>query len=230
MVCVSSNIWSRNAGSYRAAGIGPGLYHARATFYCGGDLIVLCDDWEQRWRALHDTTIKPLLEDGSIFGIFLGDEIVGGAGVGKDKVGAWNNLSAVVRRLRADLPQNATLYYNEAATVIAQRGAYYYYPHVPIGLDWISLDMYANEGTAVGVRSIYKQHLYPIMSAQQKALLVPPAFGFSGVGDGCTHNTTACADTVCCRNNTPYGANPVCGGNCTLATLQWAHFFYDWAR
>jgi hypothetical protein len=88
--------------------------------------------------------------------------------VGKDKVGPWNNLSAVVRRLRADLPRNATLYYNEAATVIAQRGAYYYYPHVPVGLDWISLDMYSNEGTAFGVRSIYTQHLYPIMSARQR--------------------------------------------------------------
>jgi hypothetical protein len=90
--------------------------------------------------------------------------------------------------------------------------------------------MYSNEGTAFGVRSIYTQHLYPIMSARQKVLLVPPAYGFSGVGDGCTRNTTACADTICCRNHTPYGANPPCAGNCTLGSQQWAHFFYDWAR
>lgn len=216
--------------AYHAAGLGPGLFHVRATFYCGGKLVVLCDDWEQRWQALLDTQITPLLDEGAIFGVFLGDEIVGGAGVGKDNKGPWNNLSAVVSKVRADLPSNTTLYYNEAATVIAQRGVYYYYPHVPTGLSWISLDMYANEGTAAGVKQVYSQRLYPIMGPSMKALLVPPAYGFSGVGDGCASNTANCADTICCRKSTPYGSNPPCSGNCSRAMLQWARFFYDWAR
>jgi hypothetical protein len=94
------------------------------------------------------------------------------------------------------------------------------YPRVPEGLDWISLDYYPDEGTLEGVPLLFKQHVYPKMSAEQKALFVPPAYG----------SDAADAERLCCNNSTRDGPNVPCHGDCSMALLQWAKGSYDWAR
>jgi hypothetical protein len=139
----------------------PGMLHVRPTFFCGGREVVLCPDWQQRWATQLASNVRPMLAEGSLFGIFFGDEIIG-AGV------PFSNLSAVVDRVRSDLPRGqAILHYNEAAPVIWDPTDFYY-PHVPTGLDWISLDYYPDAGTVVGYRKLYEGRLYTLMSTERE--------------------------------------------------------------
>lgn len=57
---------------YHRAGMGPSLLHVRETFFCGSRL---CVDYKERWAALLASTVKPMLKEKSIFGIFFGDEL-----------------------------------------------------------------------------------------------------------------------------------------------------------
>lgn len=57
---------------YHAAGLGPSLLHVRETFFCGNRL---CADYKAKWAALLASTVKPMLKEGSLFGVFFGDEI-----------------------------------------------------------------------------------------------------------------------------------------------------------
>ena len=57
---------------YHRAGMGPSLLHVRETFFCGSRL---CVDYKERWAALLASTVKPMLKEKSLFGIFFGDEI-----------------------------------------------------------------------------------------------------------------------------------------------------------
>jgi acetyl esterase/lipase len=57
---------------YHQAGMGPALLHVRETFFCGSRL---CVDYKERWAALLASTVKPMLQEGSLFGVFFGDEI-----------------------------------------------------------------------------------------------------------------------------------------------------------
>ena len=167
-----------------------------------------------------------MLEEKSLFGVFFGDELCWGCL-------PWQNLSTAVDTVRADLPRgDAILYYNEGYPVFAyskcstggdfdKNRTNFSYPHVPTGLDWISLDYYPDEGTLLGAPKLYSEHVYPKMSGDQRALFVPPAYGC---------NTAACSNQICCNNNTRDGANVPCNGNCTIAMLQWAKGSYDWAR
>jgi hypothetical protein len=208
---------------YHAAGLGPSLLYLRDTFFCGNKL---CVDYKAKWAALRDSVVKPMLADKSIFGVFFGDELCWSCI-------SWKNLSAAVDTVRADLPRGeAILYYNEAYPVFANNkcstgGDFgpnrtnFTYPSVPAGLDWISLDYYPDEGTLLGVPKLFEQHVYPKMTAEQKALFVPPAYGC---------NTTACSNQLCCNDKTRDGANVPCNGSCPVAMLQWAKGSYDWAR
>ena len=48
------------------------LLAVRGAFFCGNKL---CPDYKQKWATLLESTVKPMLADGSIFGVFFGDEI-----------------------------------------------------------------------------------------------------------------------------------------------------------
>lgn len=208
---------------YHAAGQGPSLLHVGDTFFCGNRL---CADYKEKWAALRDSVVRPMLKEKVLLGLFFGDELCWSCL-------SWQNLSTAVDTVRADLPRGeAILYYNEAYPVFAygkcstggdfdKNRTNFTYPHVPTGLDWISLDYYPDEGTLLGVPKLYEQHVYPKMAPDQKALFVPPAYGC---------NTVECSNTLCCNNNTRDGANVPCNGNCTIAMLQWAKGSYDWAR
>ena len=95
------------------------------------------------------------------------------------------------------------------------------YPHVPDGIDWLSLDYYPSEGTVAGTVKLFHEQIYPKMSPIQKVMFVPPGYG----ADTAVHS-----NELCCCNSTRDGANPPCNGNCTSAMLAWAKGVYDWAR
>ena len=125
---------------YHAVGLGPSLLHVRDTFFCGNRL---CADYKAKWATLRDDVVRPMLEEKSLFGVFFGDELCWSCIT-------WQNLSAAVDTVRADLPRGqAVLYYNEAYPVLAYNkcspgGDFdpnrtnFSYPSVPDGLDWIS--------------------------------------------------------------------------------------------
>ena len=56
---------------HNATGISS-LLAVRTAFFCGNKL---CPDYKQKWATLLESTVKPMLADGSIFGVFFGDEI-----------------------------------------------------------------------------------------------------------------------------------------------------------
>jgi hypothetical protein len=99
---------------FHAAGLGPSLFMIRYALFCGQGSqppptgpARLCPDYEARWAKLLNTTIRPMLAEGSIMGVNFGDEL------------CWSclpfsNLSAAVGLVRRDLPRGtAILYYNE---------------------------------------------------------------------------------------------------------------------
>lgn len=57
---------------YHRAGMGPALLHVRETFFCGNRL---CADFKEKWAALLASTVRPMLQEKSLFGVFFGDEI-----------------------------------------------------------------------------------------------------------------------------------------------------------
>jgi len=143
---------------YYAAGLGPSLLDVQDTFFCGNRL---CADYKARWAAVRVTVVRPMLHDKSLFGVFFGDELCWSCL-------SWQNLTSAVDAVRADLPRgDAILYYNEAYPVFAygkcstggdfdKNRTNFTYPHVPTGLDWISLDYYPDEGTLKGVPKLFE--------------------------------------------------------------------------
>jgi hypothetical protein len=61
---------------YHAAGLGPSLYHADTVFFCpdpvGHSRLMLCPDFKEKWAVVLASTIRPMLQEGSLFGIFFG--------------------------------------------------------------------------------------------------------------------------------------------------------------
>ena len=136
-------------------------------------------DWEARWQAAVPL-VKTLLNNGTIIGVFVGDELV------------WNclpvaNLTAAVTAARASLPRgSAVIWTNEAAMLqsphnVCNRSQTFEY-EIPAGLDWFSVDLYHMNGKVDGwviahVKAYYEQWIFPRLGAEQRAALVPGAFG-----------------------------------------------------
>ena len=136
-------------------------------------------DYAERWSALAKEA-APLLKAGTALGFNLGDELV------------WNCVPPEVVAqgaavVRASFP-DAIIWYNEAGgPVIAnQAGAGCTGPSfnftIPKSLSWFSVDCYHMDGLVEGwvdrwVRTLYTEHIYPRLGAEQKALLVPGSFG-----------------------------------------------------
>ena len=125
-----------------------------------------------------------LLANKSIVGFNLGDELV------------WNCLPPGELRMGVDLIRKsfsrgkAIIWYNEATPVLSdgisqcnRTAAQPMQPYtIPDGLDWFSIDMYHTNGPERGwvgshVRKFYTQFIYPNLTANQRVLLVPGAFG-----------------------------------------------------
>lgn len=174
------------------------LFHMGAT-----DGLELRPDYEASFAAVAPT-IEALAANDTVFGLFMGDELV------------WNGL---------DIDQLAT-----AATLIKTRfpGLIVYlnmaYPPftadvdtfgkvknftaMPPSIDWVSVDYYPDEGTMTNVTHLYTKLLYPKMQSHQRALYVPPSYG-----------------------SMPQSANLTCGQmNCTKAMLEWTASTMDWVN
>jgi hypothetical protein len=259
---------AKQIAPYHKAGLGGSLLPVQATFFCGR---LLCHNYTAKWASLLKSTVAPGLQDGSLMGVHFGDELCWACT-------PWQNLSAAVDLVRGDLPRGkAILTYNEAYPVFtlndgekngdgglwqwncdtgggahnrtpAPGMAKVAYPHVPSGLDWLSLDYYPAEGTVEGTIKLFHDLIYPLMvrglchlrpcchcmssgacdhwfdrsqSQEQKVMFVPPGYD---------SDTFESRNSLCCDNSTRDGANPPCKGNCTSAMLHWAKGVYDWAR
>jgi hypothetical protein len=124
---------------------------------------------EDNWRSVLQETIAPMLQDGSLFGVFLGDEICW-------RCISYENLSFAVNLVRESLPRgSAIIYYNEAFPIftgdVCSSGTPVGYARVPSGLDWISIDYYPDEGTLeVGTRCLHLTIPGSNQAVQRRAL------------------------------------------------------------
>eukprot|EP01046_Picozoa_sp_COSAG06_P013804 COSAG06_NODE_841_length_11989_cov_4.537763_16_plen_456_part_00 len=169
-------------------------------------------DVASSWAAVEQVAAE-LLANSSIVGFNLGDELV------------WNclppdELHHAVDLIRKSFPRGqAIIWYNEATPVLSdgisqcnRTAAQPMQPYtIPSGLDWFSIDMYHTDGPQQGwvtshVRKFYQEQIYPNLTAGQRALLVPGAFG-SNVnrypnGSWVCNNT--CYDEMCALDAAEY--------------------------
>lgn len=210
-VFTSSNL--TQLSMFHQAGIRSSLLHVRSVFF-DDQIERLRPDYASRWAALVPQ-VRPLLASGVLMGFFLGDELCWACIPYRDVITAADTV-------RASFPRGqAIIYYNEAFPVftsdVCNNGTLLNYTQVPASLDWLSIDLYPDEGTLNGTITIYETLIYPKMADSQSVLFVPPAYGFDNY-------TVDQRNRMCCGPG-----NPPCNGNCTLAMLQWAADTYAWA-
>jgi hypothetical protein len=161
---------------------------------CGITMSGLLPTWEKVLRTAI-TSIGPALRNGSVTGVFLGDELCGTANI------PANNFSAVATMAKSLMAEfgGGLVSANEAVRAVntsawgPQPGAPAspcFLASIPEAIDLISLDWYAvaipslRPPGATGniteeaevIRSIYTSMLLPKLSPHQKLLLVPGTF------------------------------------------------------
>ena len=158
----------------------------------------LYPDYEQRWAQLQsELDLANMLKNGTLLGLFLGDELV------------WNclpmdSLITYAATVRRDVPRGSgIIWYNEAAFFNNPKnpnmcGETFTYQFSP-DLDWFSTDIYHMDGptgnnwVANYVRSFYEANIYPHLTAEQRAVVIPGSFG-SNVNRNCN---CSCYDVMC---------------------------------
>lgn len=155
-----------------------------------------------------------MLANETIIGFNLGDEVV------------WNcfpieTVHTVSNTLRASFP-DAVIWYNEAVgpvvhnTMAGSCGNYTPFNFtLPKSMSWFSVDKYHKNGFVEGwvednVRTLYEDSIYPLLTPEQKVLLVPGAFGSD-------HNYDTNGTMVCDRECYEY----MCSRD-ALDFVQWA--------
>ena len=173
----SSNSSSSNCSSPNNCGGGSGRRRhgamAPSSVWSGHRLF---PDWRERWAALA-TTLEPWVVNGTVGGLFVGDELCWGGLPFDDLV----EMTAVIANTTwPGLPSSQPrpiIHYNEAKGAIVDDkdwlGRPVNYSHVPLGVDWVSFDFY--NPPASYVRQWYESSLYPKMAPHQRVLLVPDA-------------------------------------------------------
>ena len=122
-------------------------------------------NWQKNLELIINESL-PFLENGTIVGYFIGDEICC-AGI------PYSNLTSVVNYLRNGVGDKAILYENECEGGIKD------WQQVPTELNWISIDHYDyKNGTQEYEQtiSVYNSLIFPILNKNQKALFVPGIF------------------------------------------------------
>ncbi len=137
--------------------------------------VVLRGDYQRCWKAFKDL-IKPLYESGLIAGFMLKDEAV------------WNgaevsDVETIVDTIRNDFP-SAIIYYNEALAIWTSDNNNWHSPEnssgepidfsIPEGVTWFSADWYIGPEH---VKEGYRKCIYPLLARNQRAVLVPEAYG-----------------------------------------------------
>jgi hypothetical protein len=164
---------------------------------------VLLPGWETRLEAWHQH-LKPSLDNGTIAGIFIGDEICCHL-----SVSCWDSLlNPLAEKLRALLGPDKILYTNECGDAIAGRncscdprssptcgGCDAGHPgqppitHISPALSHISVDLYAGYGPdsahfngsaeVAALRPFVEREIYPRMGPGQLFIAVPGTFACS---------------------------------------------------
>eukprot|EP00051_Salpingoeca_urceolata_P012377 m.153385 g.153385 ORF g.153385 m.153385 type:complete len:355 (-) comp17471_c1_seq2:710-1774(-) len=177
----------------------------------GSSGLTLRADYQTRLAAL-EPLAKQLLNNGTIFGFNLGDEL------------AWNclqpaDLKTGANAVRAMFPRGtAVIWYNEASMLGPKKnscGKVVSDYSIPAALDWFSIDMYHMDGVVAGwvdkyVKTYYETYIFSNITANQTVMLVPGSFG--------SH-----------VNHYPNGTY-ICDQHCyDVMCANDAHDFYAWA-
>jgi hypothetical protein len=124
------------------------------------------------------TEATPYLKEGSLAGVFLGDELCCG-GV------PLSNLTAVADIVKAHLNTTGGLVYVNECSYPFREHYIGSMPQVPNSIDIISIDQYVRgpnqslgyrESEASLVKALYDADLYPRMSSHQRVMLIPGTF------------------------------------------------------
>ena len=151
-------------------------------------------NYTEEWINLLPTLNELYYVNKSIFGFFMGDELVWN-GVGIDV------LNTAVKLVR-DSFTNSTIYTNEAFPPLSEGinycGDNITYTQISPYLDWFSIDMYHWNGVdnsfVSKVQTFYDDYVYPIMNlSHQYALTVPGSYA-SDYDSGCN---ISCFDEMC---------------------------------
>ncbi|MFI4910201.1 MAG: hypothetical protein ACIAQZ_00895 [Sedimentisphaeraceae bacterium JB056] len=133
----------------------------------------LRSDWQRCWDAFADLA-APLVASGHIEGFIILDEPV------------WNGvevseIATIATAIKADFPTTKVLVVEARPVFVDGVNSFdepVDYDPIPADVDWIGFDCYSE--TIATVQSDYQTYLYPKMSAGQKAVIVPQAFGSEG--------------------------------------------------
>ena len=145
------------------------LFSIHDTFFVNGK--GLRPDWQTAWAALQ-LKLVPLIEDRSVTGFFVGDELF----PGKISYADFLTCLKALATMKAKYPALVT-WENEGGTGWV---TYFNTTGVPTELDIISFDDYymglSPQTEANGHRKFYEQSIYPLLKPHQKVFLVPGAF------------------------------------------------------
>lgn len=173
-------------------------------------------DWAERWANRSVSVYKEQLWTGSIFGFFMGDELISNGLPYADLVRAANAV-------KASFP-DSTVYFN------AGRGSINNFPGepqwqgpVPAAVDWISFDMYPDIWTVGGVHDFYRSFIFPLMNPRQRAVLVPPAYLGGGM------NAYGGDDGGLPGFNLTRTIQDCGGEDCDAEMTMWATWLFNWA-
>lgn len=131
----------------------------------------LAPDWQAQIASFSET-LQPFVANGTVTGVFLGDELMcNGGGI------PLSDFTSVLAELRRGLG-NVLLYTNECSGTISL------WDKIPDELDLISIDFY-DQGNKDGLQEVRQTQSYveqvvsPRLAAHQRLLLVPGIFGNS---------------------------------------------------
>ena len=145
--------------------------------------------------------LRPLLANGTISGVFIGDEVSCGNGASHVPFAMLLNITA---ELRAALPRPATLYMNDCVDT---------WPYIPAELDLVGMDRYTLSSNGMdevaGAKSYYTSEIFPKLAPHQHAMVVPGLVG--------------------CSENSSYGRS-VPKEQQEQALLQKLEGYYTWAK
>ena len=149
-----------------------------------------CWSLAPEWEAAVDATaaaLAPLVANGTVVGIFVGDEMVCN-GL------PFENFTALVRHLRAKVGPTLKLWANECCgTVTGANGGPGEWLHVPPELDYVSYDCYSVPELVAGsdkyhwngsaevamARAAYEREIYPLLAPHQRVMQLPGLFGWN---------------------------------------------------
>jgi hypothetical protein len=127
-------------GATNCTGIGGPVMGPKGCLANGG-----CWEMADNWEAAVDAEaaqLKPLIENGTVVGIFVGDEMVCN-GL------PFHDFQKLVTKIRAAVGPSVKLWSNECCGTITG-STHYGWAHIPIELDIISTDCYSVPGKGIG--------------------------------------------------------------------------------